>query len=268
MSKPIKFSFSRINTFNNCPQKYKIQYLDKIRTDCNSIEAYMGNRVHDVLEKLYQINSLNKEYISFDTLYNMYNESWKEEWNENIFISKYKFNKNNYNQLTVYKTGLICLKNYYKRFNQKGYFKENIYATELKIEVKIGGYHFIGYIDRLDIDSSGIIDIVDYKTGNKSKGKLQASKDLQMAIYEIAIINLFKNYKQINLNLYYLKNDKIITFSHSSKQVENLKKDIIARIKKIETTKHYFAKESILCEWCYYWNECDIKVGNNPSIRL
>ena len=268
MSKPIKFSYSRINTFNNCQQKYKIQYIDKIRNGCNSIEAFMGSRVHDVLEDLYKIKSLNKKYISFDVLYNMYNDSWTEKWDDNIFISKYKFNKNTYNKLTIYKTGLLCLKNYYKRFNQKGYFKENIYATELKIEVKIGDYYFIGYIDRLDVNSSGVIDIIDYKTGTKSKGKLQASKDLQMAIYEIAIINLFKNHKQINLNLYYLKNDKIVTFSHSNKQIDSLKNNIIERIDKIESTENYIAKESILCEWCYYWNECNVKVGNNPSIRL
>jgi len=268
MIKPNIFSYSRINTFNNCPQRYKIQYIDKIRKNDTSIEAFMGSRVHDVLENLYKIKSLNKEYISFDRLYKMYDDLWKKKWNDNIFISKYKFDKNNYNKLTLYKVGLLCLKNYYKRFNQRGYFKENIYATELKIEVKIGDYYFIGYIDRVDIDSDGVIDIIDYKTGSKSKGKLQASKDLQMAIYEIAIINLFKDYKQINLNLYYLKNDKIITFSHSNKQIENLKNNIVERIKEIESTENYIAKESILCEWCYYWNECDIKVGNNPSIRL
>jgi putative RecB family exonuclease len=268
MNKSTKFSYSRINTFNNCPQRYKIQYIDKIRKNDNSIEAFMGSRVHDVLENLYQTKSLDKKYISFDRLYNMYDDLWKQKWSDNIFISKYKFDKNNYNKLTLYKTGLLCLKNYYKRFNQRGYFKENIYATELKVEVKIGNYNFIGYIDRVDIDSDGIINIIDYKTGGKSKGKLQASKDLQMAIYEIAMIELFKEHKQINLNLYYLKNDKIITFTHSSKQLETIKNSIIERVKLIESTKNYIAKESILCEWCYYWNECDVKVGNNPSIKL
>ena len=28
------------------------------------------------------------------------------------------------------------------------------------------------------------------------------------------------------------------------------------------------SKESNLCEWCYMWNECSTRVGNNPSINF
>ena len=30
----------------------------------------------------------------------------------------------------------------------------------------------------------------------------------------------------------------------------------------------FLAKESILCEWCYFWNECEVKSSNNPSFRV
>ena len=32
-----KFSYSRINTYNQCPQKYKIQYIDKVYSSKNSL---------------------------------------------------------------------------------------------------------------------------------------------------------------------------------------------------------------------------------------
>ena len=163
MKKKYNFSYSRINTFNNCPQKYKIQYIDKVSNKCNSIEAYMGQRVHQVLEELYNIKNLKNQFILFDQLIEMYNKSWTDNWDDNIFISKYKYDKNYYNKFTVYNNGLICLKNYYNRFSKSGYFKENIYATELEIDIKIGDFIFKGFIDRVDIDESGIIDIIDYK---------------------------------------------------------------------------------------------------------
>ena len=262
------FSYSRINTFENCPQKYKIQYLDKISNKCNSIEAYMGQRVHQVLEDLYNINDLKNTYISFDQLMEMYYHSWEENWNDNIFISKFKYDKKYYNKLTVFNNGLICLKNYYKRFSLSGYFKQNVYETELEIKVKIGNYKFRGFIDRVDIDEKGNVDIIDYKTSNKSKGKIQASNDLQLAIYSLAIRKIIKNYKKINLHLHYLKNDNFVTFEHSCEKILKLESIIINKIEKINQTKDYIAKESILCEWCYYWKECDIKLINNPSIRL
>ena len=53
------FSYSQLNTFNTCPQQYKIIYMDGIRKEDESIEAFMGKRVHEVLEWLY--NEENRE---------------------------------------------------------------------------------------------------------------------------------------------------------------------------------------------------------------
>ena len=69
-----KFSYSRLNTFSHCPQKYKIQYIDLISNDNESIEAYMGSRVHEVLESLYSIDDLKNQYIPFDKLIDLFDE--------------------------------------------------------------------------------------------------------------------------------------------------------------------------------------------------
>ena len=88
-----KFSYSRINTYNQCPQKYKIQYIDKIYSSNNSIEAFMGKSVHDVLEKIYSIKNLKNQFISFDSLMEMYSDYWNKEWDNNVCISKFKYNQ-------------------------------------------------------------------------------------------------------------------------------------------------------------------------------
>ena len=263
-----KFSYSRINTYDNCPQKYKIQYIDMVSNNNDSIEAYMGKRVHDVLEKLYRTKDLIHKYISFDRLMDMYNESWNNNWHDDIFVTKYKFNRNTYNKNTVYNNGLLCLKNYYERFNQSGYFKEDVYAVEFKFEINIGLHRFRGYIDRIDRSEDGIINIIDYKTGKNSKGKIQAENDFQLAIYELAVKKIFNEYKQINLNLYYLKSNKLVSFNHSKEKINQIKENIINKVVNIKSTKEFIAKESILCDWCHFWEQCDVKAGSNPSIRL
>ena len=50
----LKFSYSQINTFSNCPQKYKLIYIDKIKKPHDSIEAFLGKVVHEVLEWIYK----------------------------------------------------------------------------------------------------------------------------------------------------------------------------------------------------------------------
>ena len=47
------FSYSQLNTFKTCPQQYKIIYMDGLRKEHESIEAFMGKRVHGVMEWLY-----------------------------------------------------------------------------------------------------------------------------------------------------------------------------------------------------------------------
>ena len=46
------YSHSRLETFEQCPQKYKFRYIDNIRTETEGIEAFVGKRVHEALEKL------------------------------------------------------------------------------------------------------------------------------------------------------------------------------------------------------------------------
>ena len=48
------YSHSRLSTFEQCPQKFKLHYIDKIETEVKeSVEAFMGVRIHETLEKLY-----------------------------------------------------------------------------------------------------------------------------------------------------------------------------------------------------------------------
>tara|TARA_B100000131_G_scaffold320548_1_gene368953 strand:+ start:2572 stop:3441 length:870 start_codon:yes stop_codon:yes gene_type:complete len=279
-----KFSYSRINTYNQCPQKYKIQYIDKIYSSKNSIEAFMGNSVHYVLEKIYSIKNLKNQFISFDSLVDMYFDYWKKEWTDDIFISKFKYNqiKNDKSMLFHNKSieqiyyekmindGKKCLSNYYKRFNDSGYFKQNIFAVEYEFKIKIGKYEFIGYIDRIDIDDDNTINIIDYKTGSKFHTLSKLKKDLQLYIYEMVIRNSddFKNMENIILNLFYLKVDKYLSCVHDNKDVIKLEKKILDNIELIKSDKVFNGKESILCDWCFFWNECDYKSVNNPSIRI
>ena len=69
-------------------------------------------------------------------------------------------------------------------------------------------------------------------------------------------------------HLYFLKADKLVSVEFNESKIKKLKNIIIDKVDKIKTTKNFIAKESLLCEWCYYWNECEVKVGSNPSIRL
>lgn len=47
------YSISRVATFDDCRLRYKYQYVDRLKADKETIEAYMGSRVHEALQELY-----------------------------------------------------------------------------------------------------------------------------------------------------------------------------------------------------------------------
>ena len=105
-------------------------------------------------------------------------------------MAKCKFDKTFYNKKTLYDIGVDCLGNYYRNFNLNGIFNQNVYKIELGFQCTVGSNVFRGFIDRLDIDDKGVIDVIDYKTGKKSKTIYNAKNDFQLAIYYKAVHRL------------------------------------------------------------------------------
>jgi len=256
-----KFSYSQLSTYKVCPQQYKIIYLDGIRKYDESIEAFMGKRVHEVLDWLYSADNLNRPYFTFDSLCQQYDSKWIEKWHENIYIVDRKNETDFY-----YNIGKRCLSNYYSKYGPS--FNQSVEATELKLEFKVGNYLFKGIIDRLDQIDTGEWTVHDYKTSKYQKSKLQASNDIQLALYKIAVEQNFSNIKNIYLTWHFLRMGNEVTIQQTNQKLEILQKKIINLVEKIISSINkkngMLPKESILCNWCYLWQECSAKVGRNP----
>ena len=271
MNKKKHLSYSQINTFNNCPQKYKIIYIDKIKNNYESIEGFLGKVVHETLEWIYKEKL---DYYIWDNIEDKYIEIWNNRWHNKIFLATMKMQ---YSKEYFKRLGLEYLRNYYKN-NGGPHIKHNsVSGIEVPVEVKIGPYNFKGIVDRIDIEDN-CINIHDYKTG-KPKTEKQLLTDFQLVIYLLALKeNMNDISNRIILNWHFLKEKskekQHIIIKHSEDEISNLKQSIIKQVQKIEKAiaKNDFSpKPSFLCHWCYYWKECEEKkIYNeiNPSINL
>ena len=157
------YSYSQFSTFKNCREKYKIIYLDGVKKQHTSIEAFMGICVHQVFEWIYLPHNRKIPYFTFDDICNKYDEIWIKNWHDNIFIASKGESKDLY-----YSIGKRCLSNYYGDYGPE--FNEPVIDTELDLTFTIGdGYKIRGIIDRLDQSSPGKYQIHDYKTGKRNK---------------------------------------------------------------------------------------------------
>ena len=82
------YSHSRLTTFENCPYKYKLKYIDRVETeDFETVETFLGSLVHEVLEKLYK-DLLNGKENSLEELLEFYEQEWERQWSPDIVIVK------------------------------------------------------------------------------------------------------------------------------------------------------------------------------------
>lgn len=238
------YSHSRLQTYENCPQQYKLRYIDCIEPPEGEegIEAFLGSRVHEVLEKLYKELILTK-LNTLEDLLGFYKAQWDKNWHENVAIVKKEFTRDNYHQ-----TGIDAITNYYKRhypFNQS-----KTLSTEQLITFRIGDYSMRGYIDRLSHKGKGIYEIHDYKTSAYLPAQDKFDRDRQLALYQIGIKDRFRDAKDIILKWHYLVYDKEFTSTRSDAQLKDLKKEVVSLIKTIERDTSFKPCESNLCDWC------------------
>src|SRR6185369_12660445 len=80
------YSNSRLSAYENCPMQYRLRYVDQVVIPPReSIEAYLGKRVHEALEFLYQrIEGGYKPTLA--EVHAHFREAWDREWNETIHI--------------------------------------------------------------------------------------------------------------------------------------------------------------------------------------
>jgi putative RecB family exonuclease len=262
-SMPI-YSNSKLKTYENCPRQYMLKYIDKVELPEGAeegIEAFLGSRVHETLEKLHKELILTK-LNSLNDLLGYYKNEWDKNWHENVLIVKKGFKKDHY-----FNTGKEAITNYYKRhqpFNQS-----KTLATEQLITFKIDGYSIRGYIDRLGYKGKGAYEIHDYKTSASLPSQDKFDSERQLALYEIGIREKFKDARNIELIWHYLVFDKEFNSTRTQAQLKDLKKQVVSLIKTIEKDTRFVPVESNLCDWCEYPEYCparkhEMKVQDLP----
>ncbi len=258
------YSYSKLEAFRNCPEAYKYRYIDGI-IPTPTIEAFLGSRVHEALYKLYKDHG-NKKLNSLDEMLTYYGRLWRREWNDQVRIIRKGLTAENY-----YRIGEECIKTYYEAhvpFNGG-----KTLGLERKVRFGLGedGHHIQGVIDRIVEKEDSVYEIHDYKTSGFLPAQDQVDKDKQLALYQIALSQMWPDVKSVTLVWHYLRHGKELRSTRSDKDLEELKSETISLIERIESTRAFLPTESDLCEWCDYGILCSaqkhtLKVAELPRI--
>jgi len=247
------YSHSKLSTFEQCPLKYKYRYIDKKKPDIEkTIEAHLGSVVHNTLEWVYkQVKQNNSQTI--ESIITYYAENWQENYSENILIVKQNLTNKDY-----FNMGVEFLVSYYNKYKP---FKDGTIECEKRIWITLDeekGHKVQGFIDRLVYNfETKEYEVHDYKTANSLPTQNKVDNDRQLALYSIAIKELFGHDKEVVLIWHYLAHNKRIESRRTNEQLQQLKKDILTLIDEIESTETFPHNKSILCNWCEFKPSCE-----------
>lgn len=239
------YSHSKLSTFRSCPWQYKLRYLDRVRETEEGVEAFMGSRVHSALEKLYRCRQKSHPFSLEDALEH-YEGEWDRNWHDGVRVVRAEFAPEDYRE-----TGRRCVRDYWRRYEP---FDQGVpVGIERRVSVDLDSdkrIRLTGYIDRLDRVADGVYEIHDYKTSSSLPEQATADLDPQLALYQIAVENMWPDVREVTLVWHYLAFDAEIRSKRSPETLAQLREDTLALIAEIEAEEEFEARESSLCDWC------------------
>jgi putative RecB family exonuclease len=246
------FSHSRISSFDNCRLKFHFRYVQKLPAESEGIEAFVGKRVHEVLERLHmfvdrgQVPSINKVVARFHAL-------WDEFFDEDkIRIAREGTPIDFYKRL-----GERCLHNYY-RLHYPFDAGETL-GLEQHVAFSLDDdneYRMQGIVDRIVRAPDGVIEIQDYKTGARVPSQERLDKDHQLAFYQLGLADEYGADQPMRLVWHYVASGQRRESTRTPEQLERLRKNTIRKIDKIGAEREFAPKQSMLCNWCEYRGIC------------
>ena len=221
-----RLSVSSVQHYLNCPAQFyysKVKGLKAADEVSESLDAGMlGTVLHETMQELYSgRKTVSRKYLESlleddGSVRGIISRKIKEQLRTDevqgrnlIFeeiITRYA--------MQILRTDLGLLKDAGKEEFQ-------VLGLEMKRTMKIGGFEFLGYIDRLDSFDAGTVRIVDYKTGKVTEQDIDVTDANAADVAEKLFGQDNKERPKIALQLYlygeYLKGDALV----AGKEMQN-----------------------------------------------
>lgn len=239
-------SYSEVNTFKMCPQRYRFAYILRMPTVQKPYTLF-GNFCHEILQ------DFHKEFKdSVPTVESMKNKM-KDIFNDCTKREKYKSLTKD-QKLEAYD----IMKKYLKVSIDE--VTNNKFPKIIDVEKKIwetvsNNFIFNGYIDRLQLDDDGVIHVIDYKT-TKDKKYLKDRTQLMLYSYFVAINNkcdrVRTSYIMLKHNMQYL------TTEYQMNELLDVKNKFEWQWNEIKNEKLFRPNARFdTCTICDYVNSCN-----------
>ena len=243
----MRLSYSALETYQQCPLKYKYQAIDRLKTP-KSKEAVFGTLVHSTLKFIHEPTLIAPD---LETALDHFARGWNTEvW------------ENEAEERAAFAQGVEIIQRYYRN-ERPG--DATIVALENNFQIDVidpaqpDAIHTIkGIIDRIDKTETGY-EIIDYKTAKKMPSQDSIDHNLQLTIYLKAFLARYPaertHLSDIKVSLYFVRHGVKLTSTRTAEDLARVDDLFIETIRLIEAEK-FDPHVGPLCDWCGYQKIC------------
>ena len=244
-----KYSYSKIDTYAQCPFKYYLKYVEGHFVNSDGVATEVGKLIHSteqaIAEKIVAKEPIDYTDLKNMIIYNLYQIKYKYKID---FSEKDKSGRTYQEKIYSYlETEIYNLENY--MLEHPTY---SIVGIEKHFKVEYNGKLFNGYIDRVFYDSATNKYIVqDIKTYAVEVEKSELTTPLQFVIYTLAAKELFNcTNEQISCQ-YYLPFCNLTQDAGTSGYMNRGLTKLNKLFEAIDN-KDFEPKPCPLCNWCEF----------------
>ncbi len=259
------FSFSAIDTYDDCPFKYKMRYFLKLRTEEENMSLIIGSLYHNIINRFFNEDN-GSDFDSLSVIIDETLENNKDNFKYHFYFKEIK-NEMKKNFINFYNNFSYLIKDdACSSLNDRIFTeKEFIFDIDDKNRIK-------GKIDLINLRDEGFAELIDFKSSQKKYSEKDLEEELQLKIYFLAMKksnNIFKLIPDIENRIiiprYYVignEQDNFFTVNISEKTEEIITEKILNIISSIKEEKfdinprNYFS-----CKSCEYKIFCEKYYG-------
>lgn len=249
-----KYSISKLGTYESCPKQYEYKYVVREKPAFDSIESFMGSRVHDTVEWLYTTKQAGGR-PSLKAALDFYQARWLQCYQENS-IPVRVVRQDGSTQSDYVKQGARMIEGFHERFLED---TDTTVAIEYEVEAQIGDspYTLLGYIDRLVRKKDSVLEIIDYKTSKRTPDEFIGKEADQLRSYAYAYMRKHPDVTLIDLRLCFLRSGEDRTGMFRRQDMAQVERQLLSRIAATKVDKALIARPSALCAWCGFNDRCE-----------
>lgn len=232
----LQLSASAIETYEQCPLKYRLSNVDKIPQVSSKPQLTFGNIIHRVLEQFHRPQSEQTK----ERILKLLDDNW-ESLGFDYETQEADFKRQ----------GIELLTNYYDYLTK---YPVNVIEREFQFSFAIEDIIINGKIDRIDKGEAGY-NVIDYKTSKKAT---RANKNIQLAIYSMYL----QQEKQLEFGglpesaaLYFLREfeEPVRAHKFATTELDEMLGKILEVGKNIRI-QNFAPCKGFHCDWCDYKN--------------